>query len=812
MTERLINAASKLASGITVSGELPHRPGRAQLYLFCYKTDAERTLLSSWFDGIKETEAEDHPVSAAWIHDDGKETEFSFDGLIEGIAAHDSLDFVPVGIAWKPAHDGRQSWRDIWGWMRLIDSNRLQRKTLKSTPERAAIVIGEFGTRKALISKFKLLWSTAGLPYNDDPKAFADYIALQAFVTIQRDSRLATNRVTKYPRFVTQSLWGRPDFNAELERYAEEAGRTVEDVKSEAQDCMEELIPRVHAPHVAMSRVLMKFISRLGYDSDFVYDEQRMAEVRDLAIKHPTALVWTHKTHVDGAALMAAVQEENFPLVHMIGGANMAFFGMGYLMKRAGTVFIRRKIESQVYKIVMRYYFAFLMQKRFPVSWALEGTRSRNGKLMPPRFGILKYVIEAARKENLKDVQIIPVSIYYDLIAELEDYAHEQHGGTKRKESLAWFAGYLRGLQKPLGRISFGLGDPVAVDATEDAFATAAEDDNDSLSVELQKLAFQASVSANNVTPVIPTALLALVLTGAHPRALTRDELFAQVRLQRDWARGRGVLLAPEVNELDEERFSSLLDGMVEMEVVDVFDEGRDTLYSINENKHYEASYYRNTAIHVFVEKAIAELALALTGDRSGPAAVEAFWAYVGRIKDIFKFEFFYPDTDAFNQKVAAEMAHYDPAWEARIDNGQSHVLLDTMKPRVAHAVLRPFAEAYMLVADLAEEYGDDALPDRSQLVEEALKVGRQAYMQRRITSLESIGKLMFSNGYDLLENLGLSKSVIRGLSMRRSAFVDELQQINQGLQLIQERCVPQLQNVNRSQSGTPKLKLVGED
>ncbi|MEO1027970.1 MAG: 1-acyl-sn-glycerol-3-phosphate acyltransferase [Pseudomonadota bacterium] len=813
MSERMISAAAKLASGITVSGELPRRPGRAQLYLLCYKTDAEKNLLATWFEGIAETERKDHPVEAAWIKDNGSESAFTYEGLIEGLAAHDSLDFIPVGIAWKPVHDGRQTWREIWGWMRLIDSNRLQKKALKQTPERVAMVIGEFGTKKALVSKYKLQWSSAGLTYDEsDEAAFADYIALQAFVTIQRDSRQATNRVAKYPRHVTQSIWGRPDFNAELIRLAETEGRTIDEVKKEAQTCMDELIPKVQAPHVAMSRVLMKFISQLGYESDFVYDEERMAEVRNLSLQHPTAFVWTHKTHVDGAALMAAAQEENFPLVHMIGGSNMAFLGIGYLMRRAGGVFIRRKIESQVYKIVMRYYFAFLLQKRFPVSWALEGTRSRNGKLMPPRFGILKYVIEAARKENLKDVQIVPISIYYDLIAELEDYAHEQSGGTKRKESLAWFAEYLRGLQKPLGRISFGLGEPVVVDATEDAFATASEGDGDTLSIELQKLAFQASVSVNQVTPVIPTALIAMILTGAHPRALTREELTEQVVLHRNWAIGRGVNLAPEVTDLDEDRFVELTNAMAELGVVHIFDEGRDTLYCIHENKHYEASYYRNTAIHMYVEKAIAELALAMTGDASGPQAVEDFRAYAARIKDIFKFEFFYPESDAFNEKIADELAYFDPAWEARLSNGGAASVLASMKPHVAHAVLRPFSEAYYVVAGLAEEHGDEPLPEKAELVEEALKIGRQAYMQKRITSLESIGKLMFSNGYDLLDNLGLTRSVIKGLGMRRSAFIDELKHIAYSLKTIQDLSEERNFRVNKEQTTTPKLKIVGED
>ncbi|MEO0563497.1 MAG: hypothetical protein AAF125_15420, partial [Chloroflexota bacterium] len=179
--------------------------------------------------------------------------------------------------------------------------------------------------------------------------------------------------------------------------------------------------------------------------------------------------------------------------------------------------------------------------------------RSRNGKLMPPRFGILKYVVEAAEKGEMKDLTIVPISIYYDLIAELGDYAKEQTGATKRKESFAWFTGYLRSLRKPLGRISFGLGDPVVVDTTSERFVAARDEGQSSLSIELQKLAFEASVNVNAVTPITPSSLICLALTGAAPQALTAEELVSHVWRLRDWALARGCAMTDELKTVTED-------------------------------------------------------------------------------------------------------------------------------------------------------------------------------------------------------------------------------------------------------------------
>ncbi|MEM6534020.1 MAG: 1-acyl-sn-glycerol-3-phosphate acyltransferase [Pseudomonadota bacterium] len=771
-------------TGVDIIGSLPERGERARVFLLYANTKTERKLLQSFVDEVNGDLKGAAKPYVAWFSDTRAHDHFEHEGLLDALAQTPSLDIIPIGVIWRPKSDERLSWLQTMSWMRMLESNIRQQSVLKRHPDRCAIVIGEFGTQKALIARYHHMATSQGLTPEDDPAAFAQYVSLQAGITLERDSRVATGQTVKYPRYVHRAIWGRPDFQARLAELAKESGEDLATVQDEARGCMKELIPRVSAPYVSLTSVVGRNISRLGYDQEFVYDKDKMSEIRKLALTRPVALVWTHKTHMDGFALMLTTQEEHFPLVHVVGGNNMAFFGIGSLMRRSGTIFIRRSMSSAVYKIILRYYLAFLLEKRFPISWALEGTRSRNGKLMPPRFGILKYVVEAAEKGEMKDLTIVPVSIYYDLIAELGDYAKEQTGATKRKESFAWFTGYLRSLRKPLGRISLGLGDPVVVDTTAERFVTAREEGQSSLSIELQKLAFEASVNVNAVTPITPSSLICLALTGAAPQALTAEELVDQVWRLRDWALDREYAMTDELKNSDPKRVQEIVESMIEIDLLDRYDEGPDTVYSIAHGKHFEASYYRNNSIHFFVNQAIIELALAKAKDVSAAGALEAFWSEVVALRDTFKFEFYYPELDQYKNDIVAELDRHDIGWKSTISSGGAEALLKEVSPLVSHAVLRPFAEAYSVVSDVL--LGLDAGPiDEKTVVNKALKLGRQSFLQRRISSEESIGKLMFSNGFQLAKNRGLVPENAIDMKAARKSFVREIDDVVRRLRLV---------------------------
>src|SRR5699024_2302581 len=143
------------------------------------------------------------------------------------------------------------------------------------------------------------------------------------------------------------------------------------------------------------------------------------------------------------------------------------------------------------------------------------GTRSRNGKLGPPRYGMLKYVIDAAHATQTRNLHLIPVSISYDLIGETPDYAREDSGQPKQAENLGWLMEYLHRLRSPMGNVYLDFAEPVVLEGP-------APQPSDEL---LQQAAFEVARRVNDRVPVTLPSLMCLALLGAAPRAMTYAEL-----------------------------------------------------------------------------------------------------------------------------------------------------------------------------------------------------------------------------------------------------------------------------------------------
>ena len=493
--------------------------------------------------------------------------------------------------------------------------------------------------------------------------------------------------------------------------------------------------------------------------------------VRKLVRENPSVILWTHKSHVDGFAMNTVCFDNDFPAPHILGGVNMAFAGIGFLGRRTATIFIRRTFkDNPLYKLVLRHYIGYLMEKRFPLSWAFEGTRSRVGKLMPPRYGLLKYALDAARETDARNIHILPVTISYDLITDVADYAAEQTGTKKKPESLRWFLGYLSRLRQPMGRVYINFSKPVVLEK--------APPDDDPM--VLSKIAFQVAVSANAATPITLPSLTSMVLLGATPQALTTDELRVEVRALMEWADRRNIQMTSDFDLENADHLRAIASIMIDSGLFTRYAEGPQSVYGIAPDQQLQASYYRNTVIHYFVNKAITELALAKASDAHDEPADEVFWKEAERIRDLMKFEFFYSPLPQFRDELKVELSEIEAQWESVLAEGSTAIsqMLATVQPFVAHATLLHFIEAYSVVADLLAGLAADETFDEQDCVTRATKYARQLYLQRRISSEASISALLFRNAYKLMENQGLTVVGDESLPSRRNSIALELRDL----------------------------------
>lgn len=697
------------------------------------------------------------------------------------LMGHDENCFVmPLRVVWRTSLEEktiRPRPRDLlFGNPRRPGPSRA-RRILRQHPERAVCIAGQPASLKDLRERME---SRRGEPGDDD--ALAVFVAGQAALALDVAERRLRGSRYKVPRRVAQNLLASAKFRSALQEVADNTGRSIPDLTAESEDIMKELIAIPQPFWLDVMAQLNHQIMSLGYKADVVVDRESLERVRQLTREFPTALLWTHKTHVDGFAVNSVCFDNDFPAPHILGGVNMAFAGLGYVARRAGGIFIRRSFQDNLlYKMILRQYIGYLMDKRFPLSWSFEGTRSRVGKLMPPRYGLLKYVMDSAHNTGAENLHFVPVSISYDLIGDVKDYAKEQAGGVKRPESLSWFIGYLRGLRQPMGKIYFNFGEPVILETVPSP-----EDPR-----ELQRVAFAVGVEANRVTPITVPSLLSMILLGSAPRALTAEELERETNIRTEWAIKRGIRLTDNMAKGDEMEVLELIDDMVANGLLTRYDDGPELVYTIAAEQHGVASYYRNTISHYFVAKAIAELSLVYMarGNRTG---AEQFWSEAERLRDLFKFEFFYAPREQFRRDIEEELSRYQPRWEAALDEeGFALSLFTRLVPLVSHAVLLPFVEAYRVVADvIARHTGDEVLTEK-ECVQKALAYGRQAYLQRRISSEASIGKVYFGNGYKLAENFGLLEGNAAELEERRLELAQSFRSLQRRLEQVRAAALP---------------------
>ena len=475
----------------------------------------------------------------------------------------------------------------------------------------------------------------------------------------------------------------------------------------------------------------------------------------------------------------------------------MAFGPMGALLRRTGVIFIRRSTsEDPLYRYVLREYVGYVLEKRFNLSWSIEGTRSRTGKMLPPRLGLLSYAADVYLSGRVDDIALLPVSITFDQLHEIAEYADYARGGTKKPEGFGWLYGFIKAQgARHYGKLYVRFGEPVPMSS----FLGPAGGDDPALDpaarrLALQKMAFEVAWRINQGMPVTATALVTTVLLAMQGAALT----FAQIRLGladgMDYLESRSVPQTASARALSGVSGSgpvrATLDALVSGGVVTFVAEGRDPVWLIGPEQQLAAAFYRNSVIHFLLDTALCELAVLRAGEPVSPSdPVGAFWDEITRLRNLLKLEFYFRERDEHRREVAAEMTRHDPSWESLLRSGPAAAdgLLAGMRPLVSHVVVRPFVEAYRLVADVLVH--DSTLVSDSEVVRRALGLGRQYVAQHRLRSSESVSALLFQTALQLARNRGLFEPG-PDLAERRAAFLAELRDLVRRLDQIENLAI----------------------
>ncbi|MGD1170789.1 glycerol-3-phosphate 1-O-acyltransferase [Mycobacterium seoulense] len=684
-----------------------------------------------------------------------------------GDDATDDRSIVPVRVFWLPPPD-RGRIAKLAGLLPGRDpyqpNERQQQHIVRNAPQRARVVAGE----PAKVSELRQQWRDITVGENESD--FARFVIRRALLALERVEYRILGPQYKSPRLVKPEILESSRFRAGLKKIP---GATVE----EAGQMLDELSTGWSRVSVDLVSVLSRMLSR-GFDPEIDYDGYQVAAMRTALETHPAVLLFSHRSYIDGAVVPVAMQENRLPPVHVFAGINLSFGAMGPLLRRSGVIFIRRNIgENRLYKYVLREYVGYIVEKRFNLSWSIEGTRSRTGKMLPPKLGLLAYVADAYLDGRSEDILLQPVSISFDQLHETDEYAAYARGGQKTPEGVGWLYNFIRAQgERNYGKIYVRFPEAVSMRQYLGPAHGPLAHDRDAKRLALQKMSFQVAWRILQATPVTATGLVCALLLTTRGAALTLDQLHHTLQDSLDYLERKQTPMSTSALRLrSRDGVRAAVDALSNGHPITRVDGGREPVWHIAPAKQHEAAFYRNSLIHAFLETSIVELALAharhVEGDR-----MQAFWDQAMRLRDLLKFDFYFADSAAFRDNIAAEMAWHDD-WEAHVAAGGDEIdaLLFAKRPLMADAMLRVFFEAYEIVADVLR----DAPPDVGQkkLTESALGVGRQYVAQTRVRSSESVSTLLFATAYQVVGDQDLIAPA-PDLAERRSAFRRELRDI----------------------------------
>jgi glycerol-3-phosphate O-acyltransferase len=646
------------------------------------------------------------------------------------------VDLVPVEVLWGPS-ENRARLRELAlgdpfappSWLRWLHVRRR---------DHCRVIAAEPATRSELEASA--------------PRALAAFVRSRAVRALSSQEREIFGERFKVARFLAEEVIAEPDFQDRVAAAGAASGLTRAEALERAEGALRELATGHRRLALGIFSRLARRLTRLAFDPEISLDPAQIARLREQARGASLVFLPSHQSNLDHPVLFYALFTAGFAPPFTAAGINMSFWPMSRLLRGTGAFFIRRSGDDPVYREALRAFVAYLLQRHFHLEFFIEGTRTRSGKLLPPRFGLLRYVLEAGRDPAARDdVLFVPASLSYDQVLEVGEYVRQQLGEGRERESLRFLLRQVRKARRQrLGRIHLRFAEPISLREH------CARHGGDRLALE--KLAFAVCTRINASRPLLPSAVLCSVLLGSDQRALTLGEIESETERVIAYARERGIELAGELALGPAEAAGAALTALRSSGIVDGYTGGLEPVFHVPQDRRHAASYYRNSVMHCFLIRAIAQLAGRAAGDSPDQRARHAL-----RLRELLKFEFFFSERDAFLREVEREA---------------SILLLERARGVAPFAagsarILADLLESYWVVTEALASAG--AVTPEAELLQRCHGLGRQRLLQLRIRRPEGLSNIPFANALQLLENLGAGRRTSDGITISDRPALESL-------------------------------------
>lgn len=531
-----------------------------------------------------------NPVSD-WLMKQKKHS-LMLEELIRAVAADETLDIsvVPVSIFWgRPIAKQRH-------WLMVLFSDTWE---VASRFRKLFTILLHGRNTTVIFSEAKSLRQLCKQSY-DSAETLNDNLA-----EILHRQRAATfgPKISTRNQVISQ-LINTPGVDEIIIEQASEHGSSLSKERKKAlQYCREIASDATQISQELMKRLLHAFWNRY-YSGTNIFDIER---VKNTALTHQLIYVPCHRSHVDYLLLSYVIFKEGLALPYIAAGDNLNMPVIGRILKGGGAFFIRRSFkDNALYSAVLNEYVKQLVAIGAPIEYFIEGGRSRTGRLLKPRLGMLSMTVDAWIKTQNRPLAFVPVYIGYEKLIEGRSYIGEMFGEKKKKESLFRSIYSILSLKGEFGKVTTRFGEPIALDKLLDQHhpqwqAEAQQKDlkqQEWFRQSVKNLSQQIMMQINRAAVVNPVNLIASSLLATPRQSIDEYDLIQQCDFYRQLIQSQphldSIVLQDKVDESELQRIE-------QQQLVHIHPHQLGNILYLKPEHAVLMSYYRNNSLHTLI-------------------------------------------------------------------------------------------------------------------------------------------------------------------------------------------------------------------
>jgi glycerol-3-phosphate O-acyltransferase len=552
-----------------------------------------------------------------------------------------------------------------------------------------------------------------------------------------------------------------------LESVAAEEKVPAKELEGKARSDLREIAAHYSPTAIEVLKPVLDVVFNRIYDGIEV-DARGMERLKRAAATSSLVLCPSHKSHIDYLILSKVLYDAGMTPPHIAAGANLSFFPLGPIFRRGGAFFLRRSFKGdKLYGAVFRAYVKRLMHDGFSQEFFIEGGRSRTGKVLSPKLGLLSMEVDAWLEGASQDVSFVPIAIDYEKIVEGKEYASELAGGEKRKEDIGGLLRTPQVLRSRYGRIYIQVDEPVSLrDFMRERHLDPEKHTPEQRRTLVQVLAHRIVWGISRSATLTPAALVSAAVLAHRQRGLSSQAMGERIEFLRNTAERGGARLSRVLYEAPSDPLS---EGPIREALELLCKDGSirrstafgETYFSPDDDHRSQLCFYKNNLLQHFVASAL--VAASVLSFRDGPPQLAEARERTLWLSRLFKFEFVYR-VDATFEQIFDETVEACVAFGLleRPNSGtlQPASIVARDRLELLRDLIRDFVEGYWVAAEALEELKNGAELDTRELVRRALERGRAAFLAGGIGEPEALSRPSLENAVQSFKDLGLVEAV----------------------------------------------------